>query len=59
LGEPDAEVLETITGEEPTKARIEQLLGMDFKAFSRSVLLAQNRFSEFLTATPKQRDEVL
>ena len=32
---------------------------MDFKAFCRSVLLAQNRFSEFLKATPAQRDEVL
>ncbi len=39
--------------------RIEQLLGMDFKTFCRSVLLAQNRFSEFLKATPAQRDEVL
>ena len=32
---------------------------MDFKAFCRSVLLAQNRFSDFLKATPGQRDEVL
>ncbi len=58
-GEPEAEVLEQITGEGSTNSRIEQLLGMDFKAFCRSVLLAQNRFSEFLTATPSQRDTVL
>ena len=32
---------------------------MDFKAFCRSVLLAQNRFSEFLKATPTDRDKVL
>ena len=32
--------------------RIEQILGMDFKTFCRSVLLAQNRFAEFLKATP-------
>ena len=57
--EPDAEVRERVGGDEPMKARVEQLLGMDFKAFCRSVLLAQNRFSDFLKATPGQRDEVL
>ncbi|MDX1691242.1 MAG: SMC family ATPase, partial [Acidimicrobiia bacterium] len=39
--------------------RIEELLGLDFDAFRRSVLLAQNRFAEFLQATPTQRDAVL
>ena len=57
--EPSAEVVEAVDGDEPTKARVEELLGMDFKAFCRSVLLAQNRFSDFLKATPGQRDEVL
>ena len=57
--EPDAAILEHVTGDEPMKARVEQLLGMDFTAFCRSVLLAQNRFSEFLKATPTQRDAVL
>ncbi len=55
----DAEVLERVTGDDPMKERVEQLLGMDFKAFCRSVLLAQNRFSEFLKATPADRDKVL
>lgn len=55
----DAEVLEVITLEGPMNAQIEQLLGMDFKTFCRSVLLAQNRFAEFLKATPTQRDAVL
>jgi exonuclease SbcC len=54
-----AEVLERVTGDDPMKERVEQLLGMDFKAFCRSVLLAQNRFSEFLKATPADRDKVL
>ena len=40
-------------------ARVEQLLGMDFRTFCRSVLLAQNRFHEFLRATPGDRDKVL
>lgn len=40
-------------------ARVEELLGLDFPTFCRSVLLAQNRFSEFLNATPSERDQVL
>jgi exonuclease SbcC len=57
--EPEAQVLETVTLERDMNARVEQLLGMDFKTFCRSVLLAQNRFAEFLKATPAQRDAVL
>ena len=56
---PDAAELEVVTLEGPMNERIEQLLGMDFKTFCRSVLLAQNRFAEFLKATPTQRDAVL
>ncbi len=56
---PDAATLEVVTLEGPMNERIEQLLGMDFKTFCRSVLLAQNRFAEFLKATPTQRDAVL
>ena len=56
-GEPD--VPEIITGVRTINERIEQLLGMDFDAFRRSVLLAQNRFSEFLKATAGDRDKVL
>jgi exonuclease SbcC len=57
--ESDAAVLEPITGEKPVRERVERLLGMDFAAFCRSVLLAQNRFADFLKATPKERNEVL
>lgn len=39
--------------------RIEALLGLDFSAFQRSVLLAQNQFAEFLEATGGERDQVL
>ncbi len=56
---PGAEVLEVVTLEGAMNERIEQILGMDFKTFCRSVLLAQNRFAEFLKATPTQRDAVL
>jgi exonuclease SbcC len=55
----DPEVPEIVTGERAMNERIERLLGMDFRAFCRSVLLAQNRFSEFLKATAGDRDKVL
>ncbi|MGZ8629498.1 MAG: AAA family ATPase [Actinomycetota bacterium] len=56
---PDAETLETVTQEGQVNATVEQLLGMDFQTFCRSVLLAQNRFSDFLKATRTERDKVL
>lgn len=40
-------------------AEIGTLLGLDFDAFRRSVLLAQNQFAEFLEATPTERNKVL
>jgi exonuclease SbcC len=55
----DAEVLEHVLQERPMRARVEGLLGMGFDAFCRSVLLAQNRFAEFLKATPTDRNAVL
>lgn len=39
--------------------RVEALLGFDYDAFGRSVLLAQGQFAEFLTARPADRDKVL
>ena len=57
--DPAAEPLETVTQEGQVNARVEQLLGMDFQTFCRSVLLAQNRFSDFLKATRTERDRVL
>ncbi len=57
--EPDAAPVETVTGDKETTRRIVRLLGLDFKGFCRSVLLAQNRFAELLRATPTQRNDVL
>lgn len=58
--EPSSESVEpTITGETPVNRHIEQLLGLDFKGFCRSVLLAQNQFSRFLKATRGERNDVL
>ncbi len=39
--------------------RVEALLGLDFDAFRRSVLLAQNQFADFLEAKPTERNQVL
>ncbi|GAB6196713.1 AAA family ATPase [Lysobacter xanthus] len=40
-------------------AEIERISGLDFNRFCRSVLLAQNRFSEFLNAKEDDRAELL
>lgn len=38
---------------------IEQKTGMDFKQFTRSMLLAQNNFAAFLQASPGERSPIL
>jgi len=57
--EPGAEKVEQILQETPVNERIAELIGLDFDAFGRSVLLAQGRFAEFLNAPPGARDKVL
>ena len=57
--DPLAEASETLTLEGEVNERIVDLLGLDFSAFERSVLLAQGRFAEFLQARPADRDRVL
>lgn len=57
--DPESEVIERLEKQADISARIEQLLGLDFDAFNRSVFLAQNRFAELLQATPGDRDAVL
>ena len=56
---PDAAKVEQVVQEGEVNARVAELLGLDFDAFGRSVLLAQGRFAEFLTAPPRERDKVL
>jgi exonuclease SbcC len=57
--EDGAEPVEKVTLESEVNERIAALLGLDFDAFGRSVLLAQGRFAEFLKARPAERDAVL
>ena len=53
------EVLDTLAGGTVAGARLEEVIGMTFPAFTSAVLLAQGRFAEFLTAAPRARDAIL
>ena len=55
----DAAKLEEFVMEAEVNAKIVELLGLEFGGFSRSIMLAQGRFAEFLTARPADRDKVL
>ncbi len=55
----EAKPLERVVKKGAVDERLEEVLGLDFSAFGRSVMLAQNRFSEFLRAKPADRDVVL
>jgi len=57
--EPEADPVETVTQEREVTARVKELLGLGFSAFSQSVLLAQGRFAEFLQSPAVDRDKVL
>jgi exonuclease SbcC len=57
--DPEGEAVEKHTLEADVNDKIVELLGLDFAAFERSVLLAQGRFAEFLQARPAERDRVL
>ena len=58
--EPDGRnTVELLSGARNVNARIEEILGMDFAAFSRSILLPQGEFAQFLQATAAEKDRVL
>ena len=58
--EPDGRnPLELVSGTRSVNARVEEILGMDFAAFSRSILLPQGEFAQFLEATAAEKDRVL
>lgn len=39
--------------------RVEEILGLDFDSFTKTVILPQGRYAEFLTSEPKKRRELL
>ena len=57
--EPDDEPVEKVLLERGVNNRVEELLGLDYQGFGRSVLLAQGQFAQFLNARPAERDNVL
>jgi exonuclease SbcC len=48
-----------LTGAAAVNARLVELVGMGFPAFTSAVLLAQGRFAQFLQASPRDRDVIL
>ncbi|MBW2736090.1 MAG: SMC family ATPase, partial [Deltaproteobacteria bacterium] len=58
-GDLQAQPVEVASKDREVTSAVEGLLGLDFPAFCRSVLLAQNRFSELLSSPPGERDQVL
>lgn len=42
-----------------TKPKIQEITGMDFQQFTRSMLLAQGSFAVFLQAKSEERSEIL
>jgi exonuclease SbcC len=57
--DPDGEAVEKLTLEAEVNDKVVDLLGLEYSAFERSVLLAQGRFAEFLQSPPRERDRVL
>jgi exonuclease SbcC len=47
------------SGVKPVNARIEAIIGLDFEAFTRAVLLPQGDFAKFLGGDARQRREIL
>jgi len=55
----EGEPVEEVDRAREMDQRVAELLGLDWDAFRRSVLLAQNQFAQFLEATPTERNTVL
>ena len=56
---PKIDVVLLETQLSPVRARVTELTGLDFRRFSRSIMLAQGDFSAFLTALETERGEIL
>lgn len=54
-----AEPAERLIMAKDVNKKVKELLGLDYDAFTRSVLLAQGKFAEFLQATPAKKTIVL
>ncbi len=55
----EASVEQLAEGPDRVKSRVQELLGLSYEHFTQSVLLPQGGFSEFLRATPANRQRLL
>ena len=53
------EWIQEISGGRRLTTRIEELLGLDFDSFTKTVILPQGRYAEFLTSEAQKRRELL
>lgn len=53
------EWIQDVSGSERLTGRIEELLGLDFDSFTKTVILPQGRYAEFLSSEPSKRRELL
>ncbi|MCA9059998.1 MAG: AAA family ATPase, partial [Planctomycetaceae bacterium] len=65
LQQPRHELADHITGEilssklKETQEAVRRVIGLDYGQFTRSILLAQGEFAQFLQATEKEKSEIL
>ena len=50
---------EKVHGEKEINRKVEELIGLDFAAFSSTVVLPQGKFSDFLESPPKAQQNIL
>ena len=55
----EASVEQLAEGPDQVKSKVQELLGLSYEHFTQSVLLPQGGFSEFLRATPANRQRLL
>ncbi|MCS6925270.1 MAG: SMC family ATPase [Candidatus Binatia bacterium] len=53
------EWIQDVSGAEQLTKRIEALLGLDFAGFTKTVVLPQGEYAQFLASAPKDRRELL
>ena len=53
------EWIQDASGSARLTKRVEELLGLDFDSFTKTVILPQGRYAEFLTSEPSKRRELL
>lgn len=59
LAADGGEPVQTTAGEQAVNARVAELVGLGFGAFTSAVVLAQGRFAQFLQARAAERDAIL